>query len=348
MSDVFRATAQPRSLSPAARAGLDVARASAALYVVAHHVVNVPGPIGVVFSFGQEAVLVFFLLSGFVIFANEKSRVSSPAGYFLRRLRRIYPPIVLAMLVSLALWALGYIASEPTWESAVGTLASLQDISFLKPGVIVDPFLGNDPLWSLSYEVFFYAIFPAVMIAWRRSERATRMAVPGLAVLAYVTYLLAPNHFSLVGAYFLVWWLGAMLANAYLNDTLSMKSLAPELLGQGVLVAAALAGVALYGYNGLGFFPFLMVRHFVIALVLTAVLLVPTIRSGLSRMCMRIAGPGAAVASISYGIYVMHYPLMVQTRPTGLGIVGATILTILLAWVADKGLARILPKAPKG
>ncbi|QOC25498.1 hypothetical protein IC744_03750 [Microbacterium hominis] len=67
-----------RKLLPQLRAGLDVARAATAVYVVLHHVVNLPGPAGVIFSFGQEAVLIFFLLSGFVIFANERERVRRP------------------------------------------------------------------------------------------------------------------------------------------------------------------------------------------------------------------------------------------------------------------------------
>lgn len=69
-----------RKLSPNVKAGLNVARSAAALYVVAHHAVQIPGPMGAIFSFGQEAVLVFFLLSGFVIFANERDRSARPRG----------------------------------------------------------------------------------------------------------------------------------------------------------------------------------------------------------------------------------------------------------------------------
>jgi peptidoglycan/LPS O-acetylase OafA/YrhL len=67
---------QPPALSPRVRALLDAARACAALYVVAHHVAKgygFPGLTGHLLRFGQEAVIVFFLLSGFVIFANERS-----------------------------------------------------------------------------------------------------------------------------------------------------------------------------------------------------------------------------------------------------------------------------------
>jgi peptidoglycan/LPS O-acetylase OafA/YrhL len=61
-------------LSQRVSAGLDAARAIAAIYVVIHHWATsnqlTNGP-GLIFRFGQEAVIVFFLLSGFVIFAND-------------------------------------------------------------------------------------------------------------------------------------------------------------------------------------------------------------------------------------------------------------------------------------
>jgi peptidoglycan/LPS O-acetylase OafA/YrhL len=87
-------------LSARLSASLDVARAIAACYVVLHHVANARGwsngP-GLVLRFGQEAVLIFFLLSGFVIFSNERTRLepldrraTTCAGYaaFTRHLLR--------------------------------------------------------------------------------------------------------------------------------------------------------------------------------------------------------------------------------------------------------------------
>ena len=83
--------------------GLDAARAINTCYVVLHHVANARGwshGLGLVLRFGQDAVVVFFLLSGFVIFANERTRATHPRGDYLRRLRRIYPGLIAAILVS--------------------------------------------------------------------------------------------------------------------------------------------------------------------------------------------------------------------------------------------------------
>lgn len=340
-------TVAPRTLSPSVRAGLDVARAVAALYVVVHHTVQIPGPAGAIFSFGQEAVLVFFLLSGFVIFANEKDRSARPMGYYLRRLRRIYPPMMVAMAISTALWATGLISQSFSVESLLGTLLAVQDIGFLKPGVVTDPYLGNDPLWSLSYEIFFYIVFPMVMVAWRRSEVATRWAVPIVSVVAYATYLMAPNHLSLVIAYFLMWWAGAMVAHLYLGGGIRVRNALPEFVGLTVLCAAAAVGVFAYGFAGLGYFPFLIFRHCAVVLVLFALLFTP-VRSLLARMSSRVAGVAAAVAGISYGLYVVHYPILVQTSANeSWWAVPAIAATIAAAWLADKGTDKLLPRAPR-
>lgn len=337
-----------RRLSPRIRAGLDVARASAAVYVVLHHAVHIGGPLGVLFSFGQEAVLVFFLLSGFVIFANENERVRQPKGYYLRRLRRIYPPMIVAMLVSTALWAVGLIDALPTWQSAVGTLLALQDIAFLKPGVITEPYLGNDPLWSLSYEIAFYLVFPLVMMLWRRSRMMTRVAVPAVSIAAYVSFLVAPNHFSLVAAYFMTWWAGAMVAHLWMQGRLRVRNAVPEFAGLIALAVVAGIGVLTHGFAGLGYFPFLMLRHFVFVIVLFALLFSP-VRSWLAAVSHPVARPAAAVAGISYGLYVIHYPVLVQSEAnTSLWwFIPAVVATIGLAWVADKLLPRALPRAPR-
>jgi peptidoglycan/LPS O-acetylase OafA/YrhL len=85
---------------------LEALRGFAAFYVfVAHLVVSkVPEKYEIVklpFLFGQEAVMVFFLLSGFVIFySTDKHKDKSFGSYFLRRWNRIYPIFLLAMLVA--------------------------------------------------------------------------------------------------------------------------------------------------------------------------------------------------------------------------------------------------------
>ena len=112
---------------------LDAARAAAAIYVVLYHLTlehHLQHGIGMIFALGQEAVIVFFLLSGFVIFANERDRLTRPGGYYLRRFRRIYPPLIVAMLVSTLIYLDdGLFLESFKWRDLIGTLLMVQDIS---------------------------------------------------------------------------------------------------------------------------------------------------------------------------------------------------------------------------
>ena len=87
---------------------LEMLRGFAALYVFATHfvparVLSKESGMGFVFRFGQEAVMLFFLLSGFVIYySTAKQGDKSFRPYFARRLRRIYPIYLIALALSFA------------------------------------------------------------------------------------------------------------------------------------------------------------------------------------------------------------------------------------------------------
>lgn len=337
------ATPPPWKVSTAQRNWLDVLRAGAALYVVAHHLgqhAGLEGGARLLLSFGQEAVMAFFLLSGFVVFANEENRVADLGGYAWRRIRRIYPPLLAAMLVSaLVAAAAGDMASALDWKRALGTLFAMQDASGLKPGVIIGPYGGNAPLWSLSYEVAFYALFPAVMALLRKNPANTGHVVGAVCGLLHASYFIYPNHFSLVGSYFAIWWTGAMCAHALRHGDRRTERFTAAIIW--LFLIAAIAGLAtvIKGFAGPGVHPALMLRHFATAAVMAPLLLVLLRRAGGPPPAV-IRRPAAFLASISYGIYILHYPLLIQwsEAPGYPGLFGATLLLAALSWLSDRRL----------
>jgi len=340
-----------KKLSPRLIASLDFARAISACYVVLHHVANSHGwshGLGLAFRFGQEAVLVFFLLSGFVIFANERTRAIHPRGYYLRRFRRIYPALIVSLLVStLVAVTNGNFQEQFRWHGLFGTLLSLQDLSHLKPGVIVNPYLGNEPLWSLSYEVAFYLAFPFVLRFWLLHPSWANHAVGTACCAGYMIYVMVPNHWALVTAYFLVWWCGAMAAEGYQRGGRDFRSIGSPLYWLLFLCGIAGASVPLLGYRGLGFYPFLLFRHFIFSGFLL-LLLFNTFGANLAQILSRFAKPAGAVASISYGLYVLHFPLLVTCHwaQSELGTAAALVMLLLLAYLSDRQLSQFLPRAP--
>jgi peptidoglycan/LPS O-acetylase OafA/YrhL len=130
---------------------LEAVRGFAAVYVMLGHIFS---DHSILFRFGQEAVILFFLLSGFVImYSYSRGNDKSMRVFLLKRSLRIYVPLLTVFAVNAALYAFqGYRFTCDDAGTLLGNIFMLQDVAGLKPGVVCGTFLGNQPLWSLSYE----------------------------------------------------------------------------------------------------------------------------------------------------------------------------------------------------
>jgi peptidoglycan/LPS O-acetylase OafA/YrhL len=130
-------------------------------------------------SFGPQAVIIFFALSGFLVGGKVLEdmligRWSWP-GYFLRRLTRLWIVVVPALVITLILdWVslyftggIGYDPSMRIYTSGPDVNTPLDhslttflgNIAFLQT-IYVPLFGTNGPMWSLANEFWYYAIFP--------------------------------------------------------------------------------------------------------------------------------------------------------------------------------------------
>lgn len=235
--------------------------------------------------------------------------------------------------------AMGY-GDHFSWIALLGNLLALQDVSSLKPGVSIDPFMGNSPLWSLSYEIVFYILFPFVLRAWKRDWVRTNHLVGLTSCLSFMVYLAVPNHFGLIYSYFLIWWVGAMAAAVHLMPTPDRSMILIPVGWLGAMTLIAVASLADFDYAGLGVFPVLMIRHFAGALVLIGLAFLPAFKE-LAPFAARHAALLSVASSLSYGLYAFHYPLMIKSGASGsiLWLTLAGAVTIGLAWIFDRNLA---------
>lgn len=189
--------------------------------------------------YGHEAVLFFFVLSGFVIHLGYAKRLAAEGenarfgwpGYFFRRARRLYPPLIFAMLLTLVCdragaaqgwgiyrgatpYALINSTITPVHDvpTALGNLAFLMQSFFPSWGT-------NGPLWSLHFEWWFYMLYPLLWVVSRRSAIAATAVV---ALLFAVSWLIGPGAGSVffiarIFTALLTWWLGALLADIYVG-----------------------------------------------------------------------------------------------------------------------------------
>jgi peptidoglycan/LPS O-acetylase OafA/YrhL len=200
---------------PAPRARRDLAleglRGAAALVVFYHHVMVAavggwsPGPAWTWLVSGPAAVLVFFVLSGYVIglaYAEDapERRVSE---YLRRRALRLIPINCAGVLLGCA------VAESLDPGTVAGNLFFLQNFAdYAGHWMLVLP--TNLNLWSLNYEVLFYLAFA---VLWRArlpvGWTAAVMAAVGLA--AWFGHAL-PQFVACYAFGFIFWLSGLALA----------------------------------------------------------------------------------------------------------------------------------------
>ena len=317
----------------------DAVRGFAASYVFLGHLILSYFPRTekwtLLFAFGQEGVMLFFLLSGFVIMYSMETGADKSFGrYFGRRFFRIYPIFLLALALS---YALVPNAMGIDRKTLVGNLLMLQDFSYGKPGVIVDTFNGNVPLWSLSYEWWFYLMFfPIYRFVPAQNQL---LFVSAMSVCATVLYNLVEFQPFLFVSYFPIWWTGVEIGRSTAQKTPVPIFRIFASLGVVCLVFGLFFLLALRDGQDLrpGIHPILEFRHASAALLFVFAL---AVYRQFSASCLdKMILPFAILSPISYGIYVLHYPIVNSSAalslPLGMRIPVVIFAVIAAAWFAE-------------
>jgi peptidoglycan/LPS O-acetylase OafA/YrhL len=166
-------------------AWLDALRGIAALCVVYSHFGTrvLPGlhrAVYSVFDPGLYGVLVFFMISGYIVPASLERR-GSIRNFWVSRLFRLFPLFAFAIAAALVLYGVGWAGlrgtqTHPT-ASVLASLFMLSDVMGGQNLIIV--------IWTLSYEMVFYLLLTALFTAgWhRRSGRLAGLFVAGALLL---------------------------------------------------------------------------------------------------------------------------------------------------------------------
>lgn len=139
------------------------------------------------FTAGPSAVIIFFILSGFVLTLSLLNREQSYKHFLLSRIFRIYPVLFVSLFISYLLHLLIGINNIPP-----DSIASewYRTEFFPKPPVITD-FLGslaltgikpdhiylNAPSWSMVHEMRISLIFPFLVLLFSTSKEPAKFLV---------------------------------------------------------------------------------------------------------------------------------------------------------------------------
>lgn len=185
---------------------LDFVRLFASLLVVFYHSNNrlISPQHPPLSGFGHEAVVVFFVLSGYVIAFVTANRERNAAAYFSSRISRIYSVVIPVLIVTLLLDFFGgkinpeLYKSNTTHDYAIVRLIS--SLLFLNEAWFLSLMtFSNVPYWSLCYEVWYYVLFGLACFAPKKSRVA--LLCLGFLLLGPKLLLLAPLWFAGVFAY---------------------------------------------------------------------------------------------------------------------------------------------------
>jgi peptidoglycan/LPS O-acetylase OafA/YrhL len=185
---------------------LDAVRFLAALIVFLGHFATYAlsgGLFWQIAPFRHDAVIVFFVLSGFVIAHAVAKGEHDVKVYVANRAARIYSVTIPAIAITVALdsVALHFKQDYCAWGCSTGPawLQVLTSATFTNQVWGLDLFPGSDgPYWSLGFEVSYYAMF-----ALARFTRGHRRFILPLAMMAFV----GPT----ITALFPLWLLGVIV-----------------------------------------------------------------------------------------------------------------------------------------
>jgi len=328
--------------------GIDGLRAMAVLAVMLYHLAEhvLPG--------GFTGVDVFFVISGYVVSGSlardaDKPLGSFVLGFYARRIRRIFPALVVVLLVS------GFLATlfiPKSWLSSSSQLTALYAFfglsnfalikfndGYFSPRVDFNPYTHT---WSLAVEEQFYLIFPLIFFLWlvfRAREGYLSallrnvLVVAGIASLVFAWYQteMAPDKaFYLLPSRFWELAAGALLFTAHASGRLKPSSGTTKSLALLTGLVLVLAGFVLASKSA---FPF----PWALLPVLGTVLLI------IGLVTMQHLSPVQAVLESrwaryigkrSYSLYLWHWPVYVLLRwTTGLEAIVFQLIAVILTFV---------------
>jgi len=288
-------------------------------------------------SVSHVAVIVFFVLSGFLVggsvLRTMRKGSFSWKKYLFQRLTRLWVVLIPALLLGAALDTCGMhllhsqldiyragpyiapvIAGRYTFSAFVGSVFFLQ-------GIVTPLFGTNGPLWSLSYEFWFYIFFPLLVTVLLGSKR-TQVRVPAGILLSVLVAMCGWK----IGAYFLVWLLGAGIA--------AVPLLLPSRLRW---ISTCTAGLLLY------FTIYLELRRpinaflsdFILGVVFS-LFLWTVLHAGEVSVHPLYRKSAHSLSAMSYTLYLVHYPMLV--------LISALLMPVWRLWpTSPQSVLKLLP-----
>lgn len=321
---------EPEKAKPASPKHIDFVdglRATAALYVMLHHIwwqiwpqELHRSPHGLMLAltqwlfYGHFAVSVFLAISGFClmlpIVKGDGALRGGAFAFYKRRARRILPPYYAAMALSLVLiWTLIGKKTGTHWDVSIPVTWK----GFIVHALLLQNLLPSDQInhvfWSIAVEWQIYFLFPLLLIFWKRiGPAATTTAALALSLMLYVAT--GKLHLSIIAPHYLGLFVLGMLAAtlAYGRDewSIAVRSKVPW----GIASAALFVTVVVLCHHFGPERPHTEIMDFLVGFcALSTLVHLAGDGPSLLRQVMSLK-PLVFVGGFSYSLYLIHAPLI--------------------------------------
>ena len=325
------------------RPEIDGLRAVAVIAVLLNHFFHdfAPG--------GYLGVDLFFALSGYVVtrslkthdLQHRKLRCGFLSNFYARRIRRLYPALLL-MTVSVALLSAFFLqpsdfAYQSSWRTGLAAIWGSSNIQLWRTSsdYFSAPVAHNlfTHTWSLGVEEQFYLLFPLFWALVTRAWRPYLLAF--LTSASWILFVYSSSADPLTAFYLMpsrFWEIGAGSLISLLEVHLLIR--VPFLQKSWLLIFAfglLISSFLLPSKPGL-------INAGVV--MLTCLLILGLTGNGPLRRCLS-SSRVVLVGVLSYSLYLWHWPLLLLTRATIAGSDAslwsssfAIVLTALVAWLS--------------
>ncbi len=293
-------------------------------------------------NYGHSSVIVFFVLSGFVIAYVTDTKEKTWVEYSASRLSRVYSVVLPTLLLTPLLDAAGRMLYPAMYDYPWDRFA----LRLLGCGLMMNEswwisitFFSNVPYWSIAFEFWYYVIFALVMFVprgWRAAAVLAACAIVGPKIV-----LLLP-----------IWWAGVLLYRWRWLQTWSIgMSWAMVVVSTAGILLTHAAGVyemtadftrELVGehrFRELTFGRFALGDYLLGLLVFINFAAVRNVAGQIAPLLLAVERPVRWLAGYTFTLYLLHQPLflfwmsVVRGDPKGYGfwwaVTGLTALSVV-------------------
>lgn len=313
---------------------LDYLKGFSALYIVLHHmrdyfpIQEISKPL---LSFGQEAVVVFLLISGFTNFYSLNRTEFKFGLYIRKKIQRIYPLLLFTLLVT---WMIGGM-SWGGYKSICQLVGNVLNLSSVNADVFfeVRPWMSNLPLWLLTYIWWYYFLIGLYKRFIGDGEKLIGVFLL-IAIVGEVTYKLCPTVISLILIYSFILATGSYVCWCIMHEVFTLKRVF-GIVGAYISIMAIHCLLFLNDFMSFTVsqhfqFPYCEIRHFGVATLL--IVLIYVIKCfHLTSYFEIVFKPFGVLASFSYALYIIHFNLKtLMSIDIGINPYLQLILTIII------------------